>query len=594
MQLVDKSLVTAADDRFLLNETIRQYAAARLADSGEVAATRARHYDFFLGVARYRPSMGDTEEGYRASVSADYENIRRALQWAADQPDAACLTRLAAPLDLYWNTRKHSDGIHWLGIVVDQEEDERRRANALVRLGRLLSLTGEHDRAIAAHEEGLETLRSSGDRRSVADALLASPTSLSAADHEEVLAIAAELGDARLRAWALFFRGLSVLTTDGAEAGAMFEEALLLARQEGVDWLARQARAGLAVRSFALGEVRVAVPALEESLRELRAAGEGMMLAQMLSWVAQLRDMTGDTAGAEEALAEMRALRHEVGRIGAWAQLAEHLALAFTRVAPERAIRFLDEVDMPATGSDTRAMSLLARAMIEASAGLHAAAKSHAEEAARLGGSGSDTVNVGMPAELPLALVARSIGDTARAEGLAHSAVGWLQARRTPAHVRVAAVIVLATLWARRDRAEDAVRVYAGVAAAAEQVGMSWEYALAIGGDDGQVEACREDLGPERFEQLWAEGATMSLDDVMAYAQRGRGRRSRPVIGWESLTPTERQVADVVAAGATNREVAEQLFMSIATVKTHLNRVYAKLGVTTRSQLAAESARKPR
>jgi DNA-binding CsgD family transcriptional regulator len=52
------------------------------------------------------------------------------------------------------------------------------------------------------------------------------------------------------------------------------------------------------------------------------------------------------------------------------------------------------------------------------------------------------------------------------------------------------------------------------------------------------------------------------------------------------LTAAERRVAALVAAGRTNREVADQLFLGERTVAGHLTRVYAKLGVRSRTELA--------
>jgi DNA-binding CsgD family transcriptional regulator len=52
------------------------------------------------------------------------------------------------------------------------------------------------------------------------------------------------------------------------------------------------------------------------------------------------------------------------------------------------------------------------------------------------------------------------------------------------------------------------------------------------------------------------------------------------------LTPAERRVAVLVAAGQTNREVAAALFLSERTVESHLTRVYTKLGVRSRTELA--------
>jgi pimeloyl-ACP methyl ester carboxylesterase/DNA-binding CsgD family transcriptional regulator len=68
-------------------------------------------------------------------------------------------------------------------------------------------------------------------------------------------------------------------------------------------------------------------------------------------------------------------------------------------------------------------------------------------------------------------------------------------------------------------------------------------------------------------------------------------RPRRPVTGWEALTDAERRVAQLVAGGLANREVAERLFLSRYTVETHLKHVFAKLGVSSRAELAALAPR---
>jgi DNA-binding CsgD family transcriptional regulator len=53
------------------------------------------------------------------------------------------------------------------------------------------------------------------------------------------------------------------------------------------------------------------------------------------------------------------------------------------------------------------------------------------------------------------------------------------------------------------------------------------------------------------------------------------------------LTETERRVAELVAAGHSNKEIASELFVTVRTVETHLTHVYAKLGVHSRTELVS-------
>ena len=94
------------------------------------------------------------------------------------------------------------------------------------------------------------------------------------------------------------------------------------------------------------------------------------------------------------------------------------------------------------------------------------------------------------------------------------------------------------------------------------------------------------------FDAAWAEGAALTVEEAIAYAQRGRGERKRPSNGWASLTPTELDVVRLVSEGLANKDIAERLFISPRTVQTHLTHVYAKLGLMSRVQLAQEASRR--
>jgi DNA-binding CsgD family transcriptional regulator len=74
------------------------------------------------------------------------------------------------------------------------------------------------------------------------------------------------------------------------------------------------------------------------------------------------------------------------------------------------------------------------------------------------------------------------------------------------------------------------------------------------------------------------------------HAAGGRPRRSG-LHGVESLTASERRVADLAAAGATNREIAQTLYVTLKTVEVHLSSAYRKLGIRSRRELGAALAR---
>jgi DNA-binding CsgD family transcriptional regulator len=85
--------------------------------------------------------------------------------------------------------------------------------------------------------------------------------------------------------------------------------------------------------------------------------------------------------------------------------------------------------------------------------------------------------------------------------------------------------------------------------------------------------------------------ALTTFDDLGAPLWADRARQELARIGGRAptstaLTPTEAQIAHLVAEGRTNREVAEALFVSVHTVEANLTRIYRKLGVRSRTELA--------
>jgi DNA-binding NarL/FixJ family response regulator len=92
-----------------------------------------------------------------------------------------------------------------------------------------------------------------------------------------------------------------------------------------------------------------------------------------------------------------------------------------------------------------------------------------------------------------------------------------------------------------------------------------------------EAQASLEEMGVP----LWAERARNELGRIGGRAREG------------GLTPTEQRVAGLVAEGMSNKQVAEALFVSVRTVEANLTRIYAKLGVRSRTELASRHPQGP-
>jgi DNA-binding CsgD family transcriptional regulator len=158
---------------------------------------------------------------------------------------------------------------------------------------------------------------------------------------------------------------------------------------------------------------------------------------------------------------------------------------------------------------------------------------------------------------------------TAHARGLIDENVSMLtdaaeQLRHSPRHLAVGAVFEDAATQLlqidQRDRGIDCLQ--ASLAA--------WERAGAPR-DETRVRARLRELGVHRRSRVAAASV-------------------RPVSGWDSLTVAENRVAQLAAQGRTNKQIADQLYLSPYTVATHLKHIFTKLDVSSRVELARLAA----
>ncbi|GDY29122.1 ATP-binding protein [Gandjariella thermophila] len=109
--------------------------------------------------------------------------------------------------------------------------------------------------------------------------------------------------------------------------------------------------------------------------------------------------------------------------------------------------------------------------------------------------------------------------------------------------------------------------------------------------DDQCVAGTREVLGEAAFDAAYREGAGFTLEEAIGYAlgdKTGDARAAhRPDDARSLLTRREREVADLIARGLSNRQIAETLVIAQRTAESHVEHILAKLGFTSRAQIAA-------
>jgi DNA-binding CsgD family transcriptional regulator len=509
----------------------------------------------------------------------------------------------------------------------ESAEDEARRTMAAAAA---YERAGDATRASTILTELVERLPPGRLRAKARLLLIRNDTSGAAAIEHAEHALADAGADAKLRAAILVERAQNVEITAGPPAALRdAREALRLAEQSGDDEL-------LLLSLSLVGHLETLTGG-DEWLALLRRAqalqARGLDVAPELApghWIAVRRMWADELDEARELLeAEYRdaiSLGDEASR----STLCFHLTQLETRAgAGDRALAYAQEgldLEIGSGREQSGAVNLYARALAEAHFGDPAAARGIAEEALdvfqRLGDrfftihtrsvlaflalaaedyEGAlaaleglralrEEIGIGEPGIFPFdadeieALV--GAGRIDEAEWLAHA---YEQRGRALDRPRLVATgqRCRALVLAARGRLDDGLAAIDEALEEHERLAVPVERARTLLVRGGiQRRARRKRLAREALEA--------ALDTFEELGSRAWGERARAELGRiggrapspAQLTPSERRVAELVAEGRSNKEVAAALFVTVNTVEGTLRHVYAKLGVRSRTELA--------
>ena len=589
--LVDHSLLQfdAADGRYVLLETVREYATTLLTEEGAADLAHARLLEWGTAfAAEVREGLERAEPDALRRVAHTDAAVRTVLDHVLDTgAGAEVAARIAVDLAFGWSLRGRCGAglalVQRLAAAVDPTPPALQWAHAFLAVY-------------------------SGD--------LEAGFGLAAA------AVARAGTDRRTAARARILTGMVQGFVDPAGAESVLAEATALAGAAGDDWGHVEAAQVQAYTHLFRDQLTDAVACADAVLPALERLGHG----QLRAWDSAIRADAAATAGrfadAEEhgrrGFDLAVAVGEPVSALGALIPLLRCL-VATGRCGEARwfldaGLAFLDT--HPGLGSDS--FAALARAVV-ASADDPAVAV-EAAEAALVAGAGLPSITGGSALLLATARLrsadpdgARSAADTAEEAAVALGGAGG------------AAAAALVGAAADRDRGRDATAAFAALAVVHAHGmrplvvdGLALAGALARDAErpsvaarlHGAAERLRAELGavvsplgallrPDSaflaaHADAVVEGARLGQAGAVGYAVRNRGRRGRPKAGWDSLTPAERQVAALAAQGRSNPEIAASLLVSTTTVRTHLRSVFAKLGLTGRAGLAAAAALRDR
>ncbi len=404
----------------------------------------------------------------------------------------------------------------------------------------------------------------------------------------EALAIATRLGDAELLMLASAHLA-HMETLAGAPRPELMARAVALAEEIGAPRLGGGPRAWLAKQVFWAGDLPAARGLFARVLEDDVRAGNELERPYRLYDMALVHCAAGDLTAADSVAREGIAAARDAENADAecWLLFPSALSEAWlgrsseARATAERLLSWAERRGgLPWVVRARSTLGVLALSEADADA-----AARELSEAARL----LDAMGFAHPGALPIlpdAVEALALsGDLAAAESLLRLLERQAESLDT-AWVRAAAARSRGAILVARGRGESALPLLRNAAESFDRLGHRPDAARAVLWCGRAYRLSRQRTSAAgavadaraRFAamgaRLWESRAAEELERVSPGAASGM------------LTTAERQVAALVAAGRRNREIGQALYMSVAAVEAHLTRIYRKLGIRSRSELA--------
>ncbi len=335
--LVDQSLLKQLEDaddepRFVMLETIREYALERLGESGKAEMFHQAHAAYYLTLAEMAESHmeGPQQQAWSARLEADHDNLRAAIQWVIDRGNTAAGLRFGAALWRFWWKRGYlKEGQGQLEAILALPEVESTtathrafRANILLGVSRLANDQADYVAARRYCEESQAICQAIGDKRGVALvletlgqlALDQGQLALARETLQRSLALFQEIGDRPCQTASLDLLAEVARLQGDFVAGRVFgEQSLALARAIGDQYKIARALDILGWNAISQRDYQHAIPFFEQSLSLYRELGQKQDVSSALNGLGDVAWHQGDYLGAAECYREALALRRELG-----------------------------------------------------------------------------------------------------------------------------------------------------------------------------------------------------------------------------------------------------------------------------------------